>query len=95
MYYGDESSLLLQNGKCKNSESEGTCSSEDEDFQTHNGIIDVEDLGKAMKKVEEQGNETRDMVTPQLRDTLSKQGYKIIGSHSGVKLCRWTKVKRF
>lgn len=23
--------------------------------------------------------------------TLQKQGYKIIGSHSGVKLCRWTK----
>ncbi|EDV22483.1 uncharacterized protein TRIADDRAFT_28630, partial [Trichoplax adhaerens] len=35
--------------------------------------------------------ELRDMVTPSLKEALSKQGYKIIGSHSGVKLCRWTK----
>uniref|UniRef100_A0A7R9TXR9 tRNA 4-demethylwyosine synthase (AdoMet-dependent) n=1 Tax=Micromonas pusilla TaxID=38833 RepID=A0A7R9TXR9_MICPS len=32
------------------------------------------------------------MVTPQLREALTKQGYKILGSHSGVKLCRWTKA---
>lgn len=31
------------------------------------------------------------MITPALRDSLTKQGYKLIGSHSGVKLCRWTK----
>jgi tRNA wybutosine-synthesizing protein 1 len=33
----------------------------------------------------------RDMVTPMLRSALTKQGYRLIGSHSGVKLCRWTK----
>ncbi|KAG9442685.1 hypothetical protein H6P81_018539 [Aristolochia fimbriata] len=33
----------------------------------------------------------RAMVTPVIRANLEKQGYKIIGSHSGVKLCRWTK----
>lgn len=32
-----------------------------------------------------------EMVTDRIRDSLSKQGYKVIGSHSGVKLCRWTK----
>lgn len=32
------------------------------------------------------------MVTPLIRKSLEKQGYKLIGSHSGVKLCRWTKV---
>lgn len=32
-----------------------------------------------------------EMVTPMLRSSLTKQGYKLIGSHSGVKLCRWTK----
>jgi tRNA wybutosine-synthesizing protein 1 len=32
------------------------------------------------------------MVTPSLRSALTKQGYKIVGSHSGVKLCRWTKA---
>jgi tRNA wybutosine-synthesizing protein 1 len=31
-------------------------------------------------------------VTPSLRASLTKQGYKIVGSHSGVKLCRWTKA---
>ncbi|KAJ3240770.1 S-adenosyl-L-methionine-dependent tRNA 4-demethylwyosine synthase [Chytriomyces hyalinus] len=37
------------------------------------------------------GNHTREMITPNLRKNLEKQGYKLIGSHSGVKLCRWTK----
>ena len=36
--------------------------------------------------------EAREMLTPMLREALQKQGYKLIGSHSGVKLCRWTKV---
>lgn len=31
------------------------------------------------------------MITPALRQSLSKQGYRLIGSHSGVKMCRWTK----
>jgi tRNA wybutosine-synthesizing protein 1 len=32
-----------------------------------------------------------EMLTPIVRASLSKQGYKLIGSHSGVKMCRWTK----
>nr|XP_021138620.1 S-adenosyl-L-methionine-dependent tRNA 4-demethylwyosine synthase [Columba livia] len=36
-------------------------------------------------------SERREMITPALREALTKQGYKLIGSHSGVKLCRWTK----
>lgn len=42
-----------------------------------------------VKKVEDE--ERREMITPALRESLTKQGYKLIGSHSGVKLCRWTK----
>ena len=38
------------------------------------------------------GGEPREMLTPLLREALTKQGYRLIGSHSGVKLCRWTKV---
>ncbi len=34
----------------------------------------------------------KEMVTPLIRKSLEKQGYKLIGSHSGVKMCRWTKV---
>ena len=32
-----------------------------------------------------------EMVTPLQRKALTKEGYKLIGSHSAVKLCRWTK----
>ncbi|XP_068614813.1 S-adenosyl-L-methionine-dependent tRNA 4-demethylwyosine synthase TYW1-like [Brachionichthys hirsutus] len=42
------------------------------------------------KKSEDEG-QRREMITPALRQALTKQGYKLIGSHSGVKLCRWTK----
>lgn len=35
--------------------------------------------------------EPREMVSPMLHKNLTKQGYKIVGSHSGVKICRWTK----
>jgi len=31
------------------------------------------------------------MITPLVKKSLTKQGYELIGSHSGVKLCRWTK----
>lgn len=79
------------------------------------GLIDVEDLGKAMSSMrkanedqdinEEVGTvgrslqnsdkkaneEPREMITPALKEALTKQGYRLIGSHSGVKLCRWTK----
>lgn len=46
-------------------------------------------LNGAMKTESEE--EQREMITPSLREALTKQGYKLIGSHSGVKLCRWTK----
>jgi len=57
-------------------------------------IMDLEDIGLAIKnrsssKVPE--SKGKEMVTPLLRKSLTKQGYKIIGTHSGVKLCRWTK----
>ena len=32
-----------------------------------------------------------EMVTPLQERSLKKEGYKIIGTHSAVKLCRWTK----
>ncbi|XP_066534164.1 S-adenosyl-L-methionine-dependent tRNA 4-demethylwyosine synthase TYW1 isoform X2 [Hoplias malabaricus] len=46
-------------------------------------------LNGVMKAEEEE--EQREMITPALREALTKQGYRLIGSHSGVKLCRWTK----
>lgn len=69
-----------------------------------NGLVDMEDLGtvingmkaSAAKRKQQKSNtgtngEPKEMITPLLRKSLEKQGYKLIGSHSGVKLCRWTK----
>lgn len=62
-----------------------------------NGLVDLEDLGKVVTKQKRskeraaKDTEPKEMITPLLRKSLTKQGYKLIGSHSGVKLCRWTK----
>lgn len=60
-----------------------------------NGLVDMEDLGKVMTKIKNNKSkppaEPKEMITPLLRKSLEKQGYKLIGTHSGVKLCRWTK----
>uniref|UniRef100_A0A7N0UPF2 tRNA 4-demethylwyosine synthase (AdoMet-dependent) n=1 Tax=Kalanchoe fedtschenkoi TaxID=63787 RepID=A0A7N0UPF2_KALFE len=63
------------------------------------GVVDLEDLAgrgptrKLGQEVSSNGrvNGVKEMVTPIIRASLEKQGYKIIGSHSGVKICRWTK----
>ena len=47
---------------------------EDEsDNDDNNNIMDVEDIGLAMKK-EPKVNDTNEMVTPQIRQSLTKQG---------------------
>lgn len=61
-----------------------------------NGVMDLEDMGNVMNKVNKQKRANdkslkKEMITPELRKALTKQGYRLIGSHSGVKLCRWTK----
>ncbi|KAL8261207.1 hypothetical protein R6Q59_025256 [Mikania micrantha] len=72
---------------------------EDEGNGLESDIIDLEDIaGKSLSKkdmglITNNGkkNGEKVMVTPVIRASLTKQGYKIIGSHSGVKICRWTK----
>ncbi|CCE83960.1 Piso0_004557 [Millerozyma farinosa CBS 7064] len=68
--------------------------SEDVDGET---LVDVEDMGDIIRKSgaktagEEQN--VKQMVakdSPTFK-SLTKQGYTIVGSHSGVKICRWTK----
>lgn len=57
-------------------------------------LADVEDLtGSDSNKSSKNSYEIKQMVaknSPTYKN-LTKQGYKIIGSHSGVKICRWTK----
>ena len=60
--------------------------SEDSDIESDSVSVDsyaVEDAG-----VDTCGKE---MLTDRQRKQLEKEGYQIIGSHSAVKLCRWTK----
>jgi len=57
-------------------------------------IMDLEDMGNAMKSTENSGGKNKvvkEMVTPKQAAALKKEGYRIIGTHSAVKLCRWTK----
>ncbi|CDP07518.1 unnamed protein product [Coffea canephora] len=80
---------------------------DEDDEEGENGgeseLVDLEDIagkGPSRRKemVEAKANGElngvtgkKAMVTPVIRANLEKQGYKVIGSHSGVKLCRWTK----
>ncbi|XP_073982094.1 S-adenosyl-L-methionine-dependent tRNA 4-demethylwyosine synthase TYW1-like [Rhodnius prolixus] len=63
--------------------------SSDEEVSDNDDVVDVEDL--VIRSVKKESLEEKEMITPPLRQILTKQGYKLIGTHSGVKLCRWTK----
>lgn len=68
---------------------------------SHSGVVDLEDLGSTMTAQAKaalaaqlkgsQHGSSREMVTKLQRKALVKEGYRIIGTHSAVKLCRWTK----
>ena len=71
-----------------------TDSEEDEEEVSEDELVDLEDLGTVMKKAKsgDKDKGPKEMLNPTLRQSLTKQGYKLIGSHSGVKICRWTKA---
>lgn len=81
------------------SSSEGCYSDGDSSGQDSygTGVMDLEELGnfssslRAAREKKPEENSPREMVTSLLRESLTKQGYRIVGTHSGVKLCRWTK----
>jgi len=70
---------------------------EEEDTKLEPEVTDMEDLGTAMKSSDEdnegevKSSEPKEMVTATQAKSLKKEGYKLIGTHSAVKLCRWTK----
>lgn len=87
----DCSDHLSQNEECNEIED-----SDISDLDSNHGdsVVDLEDIVKPKNTKKSNGFEAkpiRDMITPQLRKELTKQNYKLVGSHSGVKLCRWTK----
>lgn len=90
----DDEPIYLEEAELDDSDAEGESGSE-EDGET---LVDVEDMGNIMGKQQQQsstssGNFVKEMVakdSPTYK-SLTKQGYTIVGSHSGVKICRWTK----
>lgn len=66
-------------------------------------LLDIEELAAALLKnsgddtkkedvkTKDESKTSEEMITARQRVSLTKEGYKIIGSHSAVKLCRWTK----
>ena len=71
---------------------------EDHDHEENEpDVVDMEDLGTSMESAEKEktnsrkSSEPREMVTSTQAAALKKEGYKLIGTHSAVKLCRWTK----
>lgn len=99
----------LENGDSGRVEEDKVVSGSDEEFdedeeeeqEESGGVVDLEDIaGKAPSRKEGmvvrangKVNGPKEMVTPVIRANLEKQGYKIIGSHGGVKICRWTKAQ--
>ncbi|XP_049858455.1 S-adenosyl-L-methionine-dependent tRNA 4-demethylwyosine synthase TYW1-like [Schistocerca gregaria] len=80
-------------------DSEGSDESSDEKEDSDTSVVDLEELGPIISN-QKSGDvinkihavdEQAEMITPLLRSSLMKQGYRLIGTHSGVKLCRWTK----
>jgi tRNA wybutosine-synthesizing protein 1 len=67
---------------------------DDDDDEEEEDLVDVEDMGG---ELDANNNSTepkkpRKMLSDKQYRTLTKQGYRIVGSHSGVKLCRWLKA---
>ncbi|SJK85769.1 S-adenosyl-L-methionine-dependent tRNA 4-demethylwyosine synthase [Babesia microti strain RI] len=49
------------------------------------------DIIDSVDDIEDFGTKTAEMLSALQKRNLIKEGYRIIGSHSAVKLCRWTK----
>ncbi|KRZ45964.1 tRNA wybutosine-synthesizing protein 1 -like protein, partial [Trichinella pseudospiralis] len=59
-------------------------SSDAEDAENSANNVDFTNVTNDSDKIKE-------MLTPTLKKSLTKQGYHLVGTHSGVKICRWTK----
>ena len=87
-----------QDSDSDSSDGESAQESDDDDEDeekkaTEPGVVDMEEMGDIMmkqtKKTKKSGG--KEMVTPKQAKSLKKEGYKLIGTHSAVKMCRWTK----
>lgn len=66
-------------------------SDEEDEDEKQSQVVDLEDLNKQLPtKKPVAAKEMVPKESPTYK-ALTKQGYTIVGSHSGVKICRWTK----
>lgn len=65
--------------------------SDEDEEKKKNDIGDIEDLVPSMGKGDKDTGDIKEMTNEIIRKNLKKQGYKLVGSHSAVKMCRWTK----
>mmetsp|Transcript_519 Transcript_519/g.782 ORF Transcript_519/g.782 Transcript_519/m.782 type:complete len:814 (+) Transcript_519:166-2607(+) len=80
----------VNHGEESNNEEDFSDESDDEQHEPE--VMDLEDMGDSLlQSTTEQSKEPPEMVTPSQAAALKKEGYKLIGTHSAVKLCRWTK----
>jgi tRNA wybutosine-synthesizing protein 1 len=88
---------LDENGEDED-RSEYESDDDDDDDNREPEVMDLEDMGDSIAAASQSksssaspGAPPREMVTPSQAKSLKKEGYRLIGSHSAVKLCRWTK----
>ena len=84
-----------------NKDSENHDSDEDDyepaEDETETPLLDVEDIGPVAQRHKSPSTTDNFAPKPMVSKTsttyaaLTKQGYTIVGTHSGVKICRWTK----
>jgi tRNA wybutosine-synthesizing protein 1 len=69
----------------------------DEEDTGETPLLDVEDMGPVAQRHKASSQSTDFTPKPMVSQSstthkaLTKQGYTIVGTHSGVKICRWTK----
>ncbi|KRZ45962.1 tRNA wybutosine-synthesizing protein 1 -like protein, partial [Trichinella pseudospiralis] len=76
-------------------ENENSSDAEDAENSANN-VGDIEDICERYElmhftNVTNDSDKIKEMLTPTLKKSLTKQGYHLVGTHSGVKICRWTK----
>ncbi|XP_050340245.1 uncharacterized protein LOC126766532 [Bactrocera neohumeralis] len=87
------------NGEAETCGAAAESSSDGSDGENESGLDEIEDLIDDIETNEDDharaggvAGSRKELLNPRLRKNLEKQGYNLIGSHSGVKLCRWTKA---
>ncbi len=91
---------------CENGDEPAAAASHDNGDEGASGepMLDMEDMGNGGLDGEVDDATTadllripneqrREMLTNMQRKALTKQGYQLLGSHSAVKMCRWTKAQ--